>query len=126
LELCPVGHQSALNRLSSTLESWIRQNGNIADLDEGIKFCHDVVSLCSKGHPDCGVYLNNLAISLGLYHFNHQGNPNDLDKAISLHKEVLHLCPLGHKFRNFSLDGLGLALVAHFNKCGAVDIDDIT
>ncbi|KAG1897142.1 uncharacterized protein F5891DRAFT_1192321 [Suillus fuscotomentosus] len=109
---------SAFNESSS---SSVLQNGNIADLDEGIKFCRDVVSLCSKGHPDCGVYLNNLAISLGLYHFNHQGNPNDLDKAISLHK-VLHLRPLGHKFRNFSLDGLGLALVAHFNKCGAVDI----
>jgi hypothetical protein len=68
--------------------------------------------------------LNNLAISLGFYRFNHQGNPNDLDEGISLQEEALRLGPVGHKSRDFSLDNLGGVLVTRFNKRGA--IDDIT
>jgi tetratricopeptide (TPR) repeat protein len=127
LDLCPVGHQhrpKALDKLSHVLMSRFIQSGNIDDLDERIQILREAVSLCPEGHTDRGHYLNNLAVSLGIYRFDHQGNPNDLDEAISLHEEALHLRPVGHEYRNVSLDTLGGALVARFNKRGARD--DIT
>ncbi|KAG1759627.1 CHAT domain-containing protein [Suillus occidentalis] len=124
LDLCPVGHQHrlrALNELLNASESRFRQSGNIDDLDECIQFLREAVSLCPKGHTGRSSYLNNLAVSLGIYRFNHQGNPNDLDEAISLYEEALLLCPVGHKSRDSSLDNLGGALVRCFNKRGARD-----
>ncbi|KAG1729596.1 CHAT domain-containing protein [Suillus occidentalis] len=127
LELCHVGHQRrprALDKLSNALESRFTQSGNSDDLDECIQFRREAVSLCPEGHTGRDVYLNNLAVSLGIYRFNHQGNPNDLDEAISLHEEALRLRPVGHESRHFSLNNLGGALVTRFSKRGVRD--DIT
>jgi tetratricopeptide (TPR) repeat protein len=127
LELCPVGHRChprALGMLSRALISRFSQSGNIDDLDEGIQFLREAVSLYPERHPGRDHCLNNLAVSLGYYRFVHQGNPNDLDEAIPLHEEALRLRPVGHKSRGSSLDNLGGALVTRFNKRG--DIDDIT
>ncbi|KIK42231.1 hypothetical protein CY34DRAFT_805131 [Suillus luteus UH-Slu-Lm8-n1] len=127
LDLCPVGHQRrprALDELSRALLSRFTQSGTIDDLDECIQFLREAVSLCPEGHTDRDLYLNNLAVSLGICRFNHQGNPNDLDEAISLHKEALRLRPVGHESRDVSLGTLGLALVTRFNERGARD--DIT
>jgi CHAT domain-containing protein len=110
--------------LSTALKLQFTESGNIDDLDESTQFLREAVSLCPEGHTDRGLYLNNLAVSLGFYRFHHQGNPNDLDEAISLHEEALRLCPVGHESRNSSLDTLGLALVTRFNRRGG--IDDIT
>ncbi|KAG1726903.1 hypothetical protein EDD22DRAFT_1017854 [Suillus occidentalis] len=114
----------ALDKLSNALKSRFIQSGNIDDLDECIQILREAVSLCPEGHTGRGSYLNNLAVSLGIYCFNHQGNPNDLDEAISLHEEALRLRPVGHESRDFSLDNLGGALVTRFDKRGARD--DIT
>ncbi|KIK39069.1 hypothetical protein CY34DRAFT_14634 [Suillus luteus UH-Slu-Lm8-n1] len=125
LELCSLGHQlrpRALNRLSSSLRSRFTRYGNIDDLDEGIQFRREAVSLCPE-HPDRDHYMNNLALSLNI-RFDHQGKPADLDEAISLYEEALRLGPVGHKYRDFLLDNLGSALVTRFHDRG--DIDDIT
>ncbi|KAG1747025.1 CHAT domain-containing protein [Suillus occidentalis] len=99
------------------------QYGNIDDLDEGIQFRREAVSLLPEGNPDRGDYLNNLAVSLKI-RFKHQGKPDDLDEAISFYEEALRLRPVGHKSRDVSLDNLGGALVTRFDDRG--DIDDIT
>ncbi|KAG1771900.1 CHAT domain-containing protein [Suillus placidus] len=129
LELCPQGHElrlSALGKLSSALRSLFTQRGNIDDLDESIQFSREAVSLCPEGHSDPAYYLNELAVSLGHYRFDHQGKPDDLDEAISLYEEALRLRPVGHEYRNVALNNLGGALVSRFKRRKDIDIDDIT
>ncbi|KAG2087688.1 uncharacterized protein F5147DRAFT_764790 [Suillus discolor] len=99
------------------------QCGHIDDLDEGIQFKREAVSLYPEGHAVRDNYLNDLA-GLLMYRFNHQGKPDDLDEAISLLEELLRVRPVGHKFRDDSLVSLGNALRLRFHKHG--DIDDIT
>ncbi|KAG2343054.1 hypothetical protein BDR05DRAFT_990020 [Suillus weaverae] len=127
LELYPRGHQlrpRALDKLAQSVEARFVQHGSLDDLDSSIELGREAVSLCPEGHTDRTYYLNNLAVSLGHYRFDHQGKPNDLGEAISLYEEVLRLRPVGHKHRGTPLDNLGGALVTRFNK--RKDIDDIT
>ncbi|KAG1721126.1 uncharacterized protein EDB91DRAFT_1088556 [Suillus paluster] len=75
------------------------------------------VSLCPEGHPDRGVYLNNLAVSLRYYRFRHQDKSDDLDEAVSLYEEALCLSPVGHKSRDLQWG----ALLDRFKQRGEVE-----
>ncbi|KAG1897271.1 uncharacterized protein F5891DRAFT_982860 [Suillus fuscotomentosus] len=129
-------------------------NDTATDIREAAQLYHELLPLCPKGTcllsiaggpnsveyvidecndlpvdaSDEGIQLRRVVLKFFEARFDQhgsiEGRPNDLDDAVSLYEELLRLRPVGHEYRDISLDNLGLALVARFNKCN--DIDDVT
>ena len=78
------------------------QLGAMEDLDEAIVLVREALELCSQGHPNRSIPLNNLANRLST-RYNQLGAMEDLDVAIVLDREALDLCPQGHHNRPIAL-----------------------
>lgn len=68
--------------------------GRMEDLEKGIRYCREALTLHPPGHPDCSNFLNNLANAVRT-RYKQLGRMEDLEEAISCYREALIICPLG-------------------------------
>ena len=91
--------------------------GQDEDLEEAILLHRQALELRPASHPDISIFLNNLALALGIK-FDHSGHPEDLEESILLHREALRLHPASHPDRSMCLNNLATVLRVQFNESG--------
>lgn len=81
---------SLFHNLAIVITRKYYQTGNRDELDRAIADAKRAVNLMEEGHPDRGLYLNNLSQTL-LIRFRLSNEPEDLHNAYSAKKEALNL-----------------------------------
>jgi hypothetical protein len=84
--------------------------GQIALLDEAIKFEYEVLSLRPEGHPKRPEACANIAVSLKA-RFRQTGDCKVLNEAVQLEREALRLCTQGHSDRVTACTHLAASLL---------------
>ena len=89
----------------------------MGDLEEAIILDRQLLELRSRGHPDRGESLSNLAVDL-CARYHQLGLIIDLDAAITLTREALELCSPGHLDFPGLLSNLAAYLYTRYNHLG--------
>jgi len=109
LKLCPSGHPDHVMSLSTALAAFLRrrfqQQGAVADLDEAIMLCQEVLQVCPLGSVARAPQLHELAWCLS-ERFIKLATSTDLDDAIHFEQAALTLRSQGHPDRAESVNSL--------------------
>jgi tetratricopeptide (TPR) repeat protein len=126
LAACPEGHPDRGQRaseLGEILRTGYQQIGDVALINEGIKFQREALALYPQSHPDWALSYSDLGLSL----YEHCKQARDvaiLNEAIELHRKALALRPPGHPDRWVSCNNLGLSLHTRYEQCGDLTLLD--
>ena len=127
LLLCTPGHpirSICLINLAAFLSARFERLGKAEDLEGAIVYQHECRDMLRPDDPeyyhDYRV-LNALALTLYSRFRSLTSNIDDLDKAIKYCREALQLSPRGHCSRFFSLNNLGMSLLARFEQSGKIE-----
>ena len=93
----------------------------MVDLEEGITYHCEALTICPHGHLDYSNFLNNLASAV-LTRYEQSGRrDSDLEEGIIYHREALTVSPRGHLNRSNFLDNLINAVLTLYYQSGRME-----
>ncbi|KIJ27661.1 hypothetical protein M422DRAFT_271146 [Sphaerobolus stellatus SS14] len=96
-----------------------KSSGDLADVNNAIRFIQQGVNLTSHSYAGKAGYLSNLELAFQSQ-FEHSGKPDDIDNAIKFNQEAVNLTPNGHADKALYLSNLGIAFQHKFMQFGAL------
>ena len=113
-----------LHSRAESLVAKFEQGGETNYLDEAIILDREALELCSPGHPERHVSLNQLGVHLS-DRYQQLGAIEDLNDAIVLARDALVHCPPGHPTRSMALNSLAARLSIRYDQLGQMeDLND--
>jgi tetratricopeptide (TPR) repeat protein len=114
--------------LATALHTRFELIGKTGDLDKSIDLHQKGLAMCSRGHPDRALSLNNMVGALNTY--LEMGRPFrqavDVDNLMSLQRECLELLPQDDKHRGLHLSNLAFCLRSRGESTSSIDdLDEV-